>query len=62
MKLAAYLAKKKMSQTDFAVAAKISAPMVCRYISGERLPSSKTMKLILAATNGVVKPNDFYST
>ena len=59
MKLEKYLKKQGISIREFSRMTKISASGICRYISGQRTPTLKTIKKISSATNGEVTTEDF---
>lgn len=61
MKLAVYLADNGISLSAFAksVGAK-NARTIQRYTKHGRVPSGTMMARIMAATDGVVRPNDFF--
>jgi len=60
MKLETYLHKYQLSIGEFAKALGLSHEAVRRYLRMGRIPEPSVMRLILAATKGRVKPNDFY--
>ena len=61
MKLAAWLAKNKISPTEFARRLRKPQPTIWRYVNGDRIPDPQMMALIKKATRGEVMPNDFYA-
>jgi len=60
MKLDVYLKQKGISQARLARRLGMSRSAVCLLVSGKRFPSPETMRRVLLATEGEVKPNDFY--
>lgn len=61
MKLVAWLAQHGVSQAAFAETIGSSQPQVARFAAGTRIPNRETMLRIVAATDGAVRPDDFYS-
>jgi len=61
MTLNEYLKANKISQAQFARRCGITRSAVCHFIAGRRYPSPEIMRRILLATNGEVKPNDFFT-
>jgi len=61
MTLSEYLKTNKISQARFARRCGITRSAVCHFIAGRRYPSPEIMRRILLATNGEVKPNDFFT-
>jgi DNA-binding transcriptional regulator YdaS (Cro superfamily) len=59
MKLADYLANKKLDESAFAMSLGMSPKAVRHWVRGVRIPRSGPMQKIIAATNGAVTPNDF---
>lgn len=59
MKLKNYLDKHSISMQAFASLIGVGRNTVWRYCAGTRFPSAKYLRLIVTATNGQVKPNDF---
>ena len=59
MTLQEYLTEKNLKPSTFAVSARITPSIVFRILSGERKPSLDTMRKIMAATDGLVTPNDY---
>ncbi len=60
MKLKAYLKKKGMKPLDFARVINVSEMSIYRWMNGTNIPQTKTIESIDRATNGKVKPKDFY--
>jgi transcriptional regulator with XRE-family HTH domain len=60
MTLAQYLSENDLRQADFAKAIGSSLGGVAKWLNGQRVPSTKQMKLIVKATGGAVTPNDFF--
>ena len=58
MKLAAYLARKRLSQTDFAQQIGRYPSTVHRLLKGAK-PDADTLARIIGATEGMVTLNDF---
>ena len=61
MKLATWLAKNKISPTEFARRIRKPQATISRYVNGDRIPERATMAVIKKATRGEVMPNDFYA-
>lgn len=61
MTLSEYLKAKKISQAKFARRCNLSRAAICRLVDGNRYPSAETMRRIFLATEGQVKPNDFFN-
>ncbi len=61
MTLREYLKTNKISQARFARRCGITRSAVCHFIAGRRYPSPEIMRRILLATDGEVKPNDFFN-
>lgn len=61
MTLSEYLKTKKISQAKFARRCNLSRAAICRLVDGNRYPSAETMRRIFLATEGQVKPNDFFT-
>lgn len=60
MTLSAWLTKNELSPTEFARRLRKPQGTIARYVSGDRIPAPSMMKLIMQATNGQVRPDDFY--
>lgn len=60
MTLEAYLQRPDQSLGRLAKAIGVSPITVYRYAQGKSIPRPRTMRRILAATNGAVRPEDFY--
>jgi len=60
MTLKEYIKINKISQARFARRCGISRSAINHFIAGRRYPNPETMRRILLATNGEVKPNDFF--
>lgn len=64
MKLKIWLQKQRLTNREFAKIINVSESAIHRWTSvddGKRLPRPEYMKLIERATEGKVKPQDFYS-
>lgn len=62
MTLKDWLAENDITVPDFARKIRVKAAKTAyRYINGERIPNSRIMTRITAATNGAVTANDFYA-
>jgi transcriptional regulator with XRE-family HTH domain len=61
MKLRAYLERKSLSQSDFAVLLDVRREAVARWLSGERHPRLNMARRIEEITKGWVKVADLYS-
>ena len=59
MKLAAYLAKRNLSEAQFARLVEAPRSAVHKWLGGT-LPSVQYMRAIYRETDGAVSPNDFY--
>ncbi len=59
MKLADYLAQKKIRRSAFAEMVGVSPTIVTHWCSGQAWPSADTAERIYRATRGAVTPNDF---
>lgn len=59
MTLQEYLTEKNLRPSTFAVTASLAPSIVIRILNGERAPSLETMRKIMAATDGLVTPNDY---
>lgn len=60
MKLDAYLSTHGLSQSEFAARIGVSQPAVAKYVAGKRIPHRDVMARIVAETDGLVGPADFY--
>lgn len=60
MNLKQYLQSEGLTQAAFAKRVNLPQATVNRYVSGARFPDRKNIMLIEAATNGAVKPADWY--
>ncbi len=60
MTLKEYIQINKISQARFARRCGISRSAINHFIAGRRYPNPETMRRILLASNGEVKPNDFF--
>lgn len=60
MTLKEYIQINRISQARFARRCGISRSAINHFIAGRRYPNPETMRRILLATNGEVKPNDFF--
>lgn len=68
MKLSEYLKENKITQNDFLQQAKenhgatFSKFALVKWCNGSRIPRPEDMRLINLATDGIVRPDDFYLT
>lgn len=62
MQLADYLREKSLTLTAFAGKIEVSVETVRRYSEGARIPSRYIMPRIVKATDGQVRPNDFFES
>lgn len=60
MTLKDWLVAHNVDSAAFAEKIGRSTEAVRRYANGARIPDRETMPLIVAETNGVVTPNDFF--
>lgn len=60
MQLGSWLNKRKMAYGEFGALIGTSAEAVRRYAIGLRTPRRMIMQKIVEATNGSVRPGDFY--
>lgn len=61
MLLKTYLKSVGMTETAFAEKLNVSQVTINRYVLGKRFPSPEMILRISAATNGKVKPADWYA-
>ena len=61
MKLKTYLNQTGQTAHNFAERVGCTSATVSRLLSGKRFPSPKLMRAIERATDGNVRPNDFFS-
>lgn len=61
MKLDAWINDVGTTAAAFSQRVGVSHSTVSRWLSGKVLPSPRTMRLITAATDGLVTPNDMLS-
>jgi transcriptional regulator with XRE-family HTH domain len=59
MKLARYLALRRMTQADFATQLGASSTSVSFWVRGRYIPRRSTMSAIVDATQGKVRASDF---
>ncbi len=59
MTLQEFLTEKSLKPSTFAKAAGIAPSTIIRILNGERKPSLATMQKIMAASEGMVTPNDY---
>ena len=57
-----YLEQQKLTYSAFARKIGVSPQAVRRYVTGERRPSADIMTAIAQATDGEVRPNDFFDS
>ena len=62
MTLKEYIKINKISQAKFARRCGVSRSAINHFIAGRRYPNPETMRRILLASNGEVKPNDFFDS
>ena len=55
-----YIAKKGLNYSKFANMIGVDAKTIARYAHGDRIPTRQIMSAIFAATDGTVRPEDFY--
>ncbi len=60
MKLRAYLDQKRLKLREFAAMTGLTASTISRLAAGKQAPSLDVAERIHRATNGRVKPEDFY--
>jgi transcriptional regulator with XRE-family HTH domain len=60
MYLKEYIKEQRLSMRRFAIKSGLSVSAVSRIINNERFPKPETMRRIFLATDGRVKPNDFF--
>lgn len=60
MKLEDYLTKNEISRAQFAEKIGVTEASLSRYLTGDRFPRERILKLIFEATNGAVTPSDFW--
>lgn len=59
MKLKIYIAKNRLTQSEFAAKVGAEQSSVSEWLSGRKRPSWDMLERIAAATGGKVTPNDF---
>lgn len=59
MRLNDYLADKRMTAEEFAMALGVTSAALSRYVTGDRVPRPAIMRKIIDLTAGRVTPNDF---
>lgn len=59
-KLQLYLHNHKISQANFAINLKVTRDAISKYIRGERFPRPEIILKIEKATDGYVRPSDWY--
>ena len=63
MKLAAFIEEVGLSPAEFARSIGVNErESIRRYLRGERIPTPRVMRRIIAATEGRVSPTDFFQT
>jgi DNA-binding transcriptional regulator YdaS (Cro superfamily) len=60
VRLAAFLTLMDTNGNRFAAQIGVSPKTVYRWLSGDHVPRPRQLKIIEAATNGAVRPADFY--
>ncbi len=60
MKLISYIEAHGLTQAEFARKIGANVMAISRYCRGEQIPRPNTMRRIVEATDGAVKPSDFY--
>lgn len=60
VKLSEYLKDRNLSRAEFGNIIGVSQVAITRYINGLRIPRSVHLEAIAKATDGAVKPNDFF--
>jgi len=60
MNLRTYLDTHDLSIANFSDTIEVSVAALHRYLTGERIPRAEVLERISRATNGAVKPNDFF--
>ncbi|MDD3445931.1 MAG: helix-turn-helix domain-containing protein [Zavarzinia sp.] len=61
MKIADYLARERLTLTEFARRAGVSVATMSRYASGHQIPRPDAMRRLAEASAGMVGPADFYA-
>jgi transcriptional regulator with XRE-family HTH domain len=61
MKLDQFIKQHGMTQTQFAKRTGLSVSSISRIVNGEREPSLRVMQIIYRATDGKVRPDDFFT-
>ena len=61
MKLSVYLRRRRLKNADFAEIVNVTPEAVRLWLKGTRVPNQNTMRRIVEATDGRVRPNDFFS-
>ena len=59
MQLSEYLEQESLSQREFAAKIDANPSTIIRLLQGKTRPQPKTLRKIMAATRGQVKPLDF---
>lgn len=62
MNLRTYIGRDRAKLLKLAEDIGVSPTSLYRYMSGDRMPRRAVMQAIVAATDGKVKPADFYAT
>lgn len=60
MKLAEYIELENLALSEFAARIGVTHEAVRRYVRCKRVPTPAIIKKIVKATNGKVRPDDFY--
>ena len=61
MTLKEYLKINKITQSKFARRCGITRSAVSHFVANRRYPSPEVLRRIILASNGEVKPNDFFN-
>ncbi len=61
MKLGDYVAKSRLTLSEFAETVGVSATSMSRYAAGKRVPRPEILRRIVAATGGAVRADDFFA-
>lgn len=61
MRLATYIAERKISVPEMAARVGVTRQALWRYVNGLRIPRTEVMRAIVDETEGHVTPADFYA-